>query len=456
MRKVKRSFACVMACVFLLFCVFSYNVNISAFGINSLTAIKAEGHVVRLEASFAKDADIDMQSTDGVNFSATVDLDKGSYLFRIVDNGEELGHTGTINDTTATISTSGWKFSQKINAMCTLLATGGSYTFEYNTESRKIQVLKADFATPDESGESLKVNVGDLSLEANVGDKISYEVYLKADKPFEDVQSILSYNEDKLNLEKIKSEDSTLTDSEAEALKNCPNLEDVVYNSDYPGVVSVNASRLEGYDFTDEKLFLSLDFTVADTGETNIEFTVQEMTASGGEETYFLFSNMCSDGVSLRVNVEVTKAETTEPTTEATEATEPEETTEVTETTVPVVTEPEETTAPVTDTEPTETIVPSDATEPSSTATETTHETQPTETETQEVTETTVPKAQYELGDVNRDGKVNIRDATLIQKYIAKIVSLDAEQMSLADYNIDGKVNIKDATRIQKKIANLI
>ncbi len=65
-------------------------------------------------------------------------------------------------------------------------------------------------------------------------------------------------------------------------------------------------------------------------------------------------------------------------------------------------------------------------------------------------------ESKYLHGDVNRDGKLNIRDATLIQKYLAKLETLDEEQIALADFNNDAKVNVKDATAIQKKIANLI
>ena len=413
-----------------------------------------------------------MESADGVNFCTKVELNKGNYQFRVIDNDVEFGHPGTIKDTTATVSTSGWKLSDTINAKCTLIATGGTYTFAYNTENNKLQILKDGLATPDEAGESLKLNIGSISFNANVGDKISYEIYLKTENAFEDVQSIVSYNEDKLELLKVTSESPEITDAEAEALNNCPNLADVVYNSDYPGVVAANASNLAGYDFTEEKLFLSLDFTVIATGETNIEFTIQEMTELGGEKSYFLFSTQCAEGVSLRGDVDVTKApkpvEPTEPseTTEATTAietttsneTEPAESTaaestEITETTI--ATEPAETTAPVaTDaTEPAET----QGTEPSeSTAPVTSGKTEPTEIETEATTETEATEPQFELGDVNRDQKLNIRDATLIQKFIAKIASLDDEQILLADYKPDGKVNIKDATLIQKKIANLI
>ena len=73
-----------------------------------------------------------------------------------------------------------------------------------------------------------------------------------------------------------------------------------------------------------------------------------------------------------------------------------------------------------------------------------------------EPSDSTSDESKYLLGDVNRDGKLNIRDATLIQKYLAKIAELDKEQIALADYNQDGKVSVQDATRIQKKLANII
>lgn len=62
----------------------------------------------------------------------------------------------------------------------------------------------------------------------------------------------------------------------------------------------------------------------------------------------------------------------------------------------------------------------------------------------------------FKQGDVNLDTKVNIKDATLIQKHLAKIKELDASQLLLAD--VDGKegVSIKDATHLQKWIAGLV
>ncbi|MBQ7810353.1 MAG: leucine-rich repeat protein [Clostridia bacterium] len=66
------------------------------------------------------------------------------------------------------------------------------------------------------------------------------------------------------------------------------------------------------------------------------------------------------------------------------------------------------------------------------------------------------PKDEFEMGDVNMDGKLNIKDATLIQKYAAKIVDFDEAQKTLADINKDEKINVKDATYIQKVIAKIL
>ena len=64
-------------------------------------------------------------------------------------------------------------------------------------------------------------------------------------------------------------------------------------------------------------------------------------------------------------------------------------------------------------------------------------------------------KDEFELGDVNCDGKLNIRDATLIQKHLAKLETLTEAQLLLADFNADEKVNVRDATAIQKKLAHI-
>lgn len=57
---------------------------------------------------------------------------------------------------------------------------------------------------------------------------------------------------------------------------------------------------------------------------------------------------------------------------------------------------------------------------------------------------------EYEIGDVDMNGIVNVSDATLIQYYASSIKDLSDYQLSLADVNGDGVVNVLDATQIQR------
>lgn len=58
----------------------------------------------------------------------------------------------------------------------------------------------------------------------------------------------------------------------------------------------------------------------------------------------------------------------------------------------------------------------------------------------------------YFSGDVNRDGFVNINDATYLQKALAGYFELDPQQEYLADVTCDDKITINDVTVIQKII----
>jgi len=66
----------------------------------------------------------------------------------------------------------------------------------------------------------------------------------------------------------------------------------------------------------------------------------------------------------------------------------------------------------------------------------------------------TDPPAGWRLGDANLDGKVSIQDVTLIQRHLAKIIKLSGQQLINADVDRAG-FNIKDATYIQKWIAKI-
>lgn len=63
-------------------------------------------------------------------------------------------------------------------------------------------------------------------------------------------------------------------------------------------------------------------------------------------------------------------------------------------------------------------------------------------------------KPTYQLGDVDKNGKLTILDATTIQLYLVQKLQLDTQQLELADANQDSRVSIIDATVIQQILVN--
>lgn len=58
------------------------------------------------------------------------------------------------------------------------------------------------------------------------------------------------------------------------------------------------------------------------------------------------------------------------------------------------------------------------------------------------------------IGDVDGNSVTDIRDVTLIKRYVAEYTSLTEDQLRLADTNRDGEVTIEDATYLQRYLAD--
>ncbi|MEE3334147.1 MAG: alpha-amylase family glycosyl hydrolase [Ruminococcus sp.] len=78
----------------------------------------------------------------------------------------------------------------------------------------------------------------------------------------------------------------------------------------------------------------------------------------------------------------------------------------------------------------------------------------PTTTESSTET-TTAPPSGLLYGDSDLDGRVSIKDATLIQEHAAYLKTLTGNALAVSDVNSDKNVNVKDATCIQCFLANL-
>ena len=61
----------------------------------------------------------------------------------------------------------------------------------------------------------------------------------------------------------------------------------------------------------------------------------------------------------------------------------------------------------------------------------------------------------FYFNDINQDGKVNINDATRLQKHLANKDSLDDKGLSVSDVNLDGEINVRDVTTLQKILAEI-
>lgn len=61
----------------------------------------------------------------------------------------------------------------------------------------------------------------------------------------------------------------------------------------------------------------------------------------------------------------------------------------------------------------------------------------------------------YLIGDSDLSGSIGINDCTLIQKHLAKMITMSQTQKAVSDVNSDNEVSILDATLIQKYLAKL-
>jgi len=64
--------------------------------------------------------------------------------------------------------------------------------------------------------------------------------------------------------------------------------------------------------------------------------------------------------------------------------------------------------------------------------------------------------AQTILGDINGDGRIDVKDVVLIQKHILGKISLTAQQREVADVNGDGLLDARDvALMMQRSIGKI-
>jgi len=219
------------------------------------------------------------------------------------------------------------------------------------------------------------------------------------------------------------------------------NVTKIIFNNGNDGEQTVDITLN-----TSNNLFTSTD----STGETNkMGYDIYNVVAGVFEETD---TTVSTKPTTTDIYTEPTTLVAVTETTIFSVATDNTENTEATQgTTETVITEPTEATTGTDSTDVTT------ETEPTETTTDCS-ETARTEVSSAEtvIMSSTATQNELLLGDVNLDYKVNIKDATALQKHLAKLTSLSEDGLKVSDTNKDGRITISDATTIQKKIAGLI
>lgn len=204
--------------------------------------------------------------------------------------------------------------------------------------------------------------------------------------------------------------------------------------------------KVEETYFVDDSIY-----TVDSLTRVGITYTMASdlIKENAPEQTLVQALNDLWDAVE---GLEVAPSTTVTEPAEVTEATENTEATSGSEALTTTSTDPTEETSAFTNT----TAVEETTEEPVIVIPTTTTADEATPTETK-VQFTTVPHTYtyFYIGDADGNDKINIKDATVIQKHLAKILTLEGTALLAADGNGDLKVNIKDATEIQKFLANI-
>ena len=279
-------------------------------------------------------------------YETTVQLAAGTYTFKINANNTWWGNSGTIRDTTKATSNGGWVMETSAGD-CTLVASGGTYTFNFNVFNNKLNVLYTP-ATRAKSVEALGsnktyylfgyINGADYACEGDYANMGTYKI----------TNGTLS---------------ATFSQDSYVAVKEENNANWYMTNG-YPGNEATSATL----------------YNTSITGQNSNKLRVPANTPV----TFTLTEN--ADG-SLTLSYSAVTPTTAAPAAEA---------------------------------------------------------------------PTTAPVSAAAVGDVDADGRIDIIDATMVQRYIVNLETLSASQITAADANLDGEVTVVDVTEIQKYIAGII
>jgi len=107
--------------------------SVGAFSQGTVTDFSVAGTMNNWDATAHK-----LVAVDANTATVTMFLDAGTYSFKVTANGIWYGNKGTIEDTTTSV---GWTVRASVDENCTLVASGGKYTFTFNITTGKLVIM---------------------------------------------------------------------------------------------------------------------------------------------------------------------------------------------------------------------------------------------------------------------------------------------------------------------------
>ena len=136
--------------------------------------------------------------------------------------------------------------------------------------------------------------VGDV-LTVKKGEVVTYEVNLVADEPFEDIQAIINYDPDVLELITYKYDAGKGEEYKVSNKVMFPEMSGVICNTADVGFVKFNATDIDKFDFSNGGTLCTVQFIAKADAETNIDLNILYMTIDANlDKAYF------EDGVQVK------------------------------------------------------------------------------------------------------------------------------------------------------------
>lgn len=177
------------------------------------------------------------------------------------------------------------------------------YTDEYYFNNSQPQITEGITLTPVFKGENeLSVTAGNASFGGKVGDTFTYYLELEADKHFEDIQGKITYDSSKLKLIKQQTQAAYCPILS----KQVNSMTDYITNDSLTNEFRfIGNEIIDGFDFTEKRTLVMLEFEILAEGSTTINHTIEEMSVFGGEQRYFTNSQqIITEGISLTTSFE--------------------------------------------------------------------------------------------------------------------------------------------------------